>query len=113
MSLRFNLAANEKLEEFAHGAKNYFKVLKTARNNPILEEFELEKITICASPAPLLGLHIQNYDFIYRSFFVNEKAYIYCKYHFRRWNMFSSDDDEIPDVENMFSSDSDDIPDFD
>ena len=114
MSLRFNLATNpEKLTEFAHGAKNYFEVMKKARNNPILEEFELEKITICASPSPLSGLNIQTHDVIYRSFFVNENAYIYCKYHFIRWNMFSSEDDEITDVENMFTSDSDDIPDLD
>ena len=113
MSLRFNGAANNKLEEFAHGAMNYFEVWKIAQNCPILEDFELEKITVCASPTPLSGLHIQNndYEFIYQSFFINENAYIYCKYQFRRWNMFSSDDDEISDFENMFPSehDSDDI----
>ena len=40
MSLRFNLAANKKLDEFAHGAMNYYEVWKTAQNYPILQEFE-------------------------------------------------------------------------
>ena len=114
-SRRFNLAANEKLEEFANGARITFEILKSSQNYPILEEFELEKITICASPFPLLGLHIQNNgNVIYRSFFIQENAYIYCKYHYTSWNMFSSDD-EITDVVNMFSpeGDDDDIPDFD
>ena len=35
--LRFNLAANKKLDEFAHGAMNYNEVLKTAQNYPILQ----------------------------------------------------------------------------
>ena len=110
-SQRFNLAPNKKLDEFAHGARLTFEVLKSSQNYPILQEFEIEKVTICASPAPLSGLNFKNDNFIYRSVFVHENAYIYCKYHFRSCSMFLSDDDEIPDLENMFSSD-DDIPDF-